>query len=63
MAFQDENVEAVRAAGESLVRKYRGLSGWFRHLQQCDRKRQERAAANRRGRKATVVGKSLARRP
>ncbi len=36
---RDENVEAVRAARQALLRKYGGLDGWFRHLQQRDRRR------------------------
>jgi hypothetical protein len=48
MAVLDENVEAVRAARESLVRKYGGLRGWFRHLQQLDRQREKQAAARQR---------------
>jgi hypothetical protein len=58
MALQDENVEAVRTARESLVRKFHGLRGWFRHLQQRDRKREAQAIANRRNRKKTSIGKS-----
>jgi len=47
MAIKDENVEAVRAVRQSLARKYGGLSGWFRHLQDRDRKRQSSATASR----------------
>ena len=47
MPVRDENVEAVRAARESLVRKYGGFRGWFRHLQQLDRERDAQAAADR----------------
>jgi hypothetical protein len=47
MAFRDENVEAVRAARESLVRKFRGLRGWFRHLEKRDRRREAEADADR----------------
>jgi hypothetical protein len=53
MPIRDENVEAVRAARESLVRKYGGLRGWVRHLQQLDRKRESQAAAVRGKRKKT----------
>ena len=56
MALQDENVEAVRTARESLVRKYRGLRGWFRHLQERDRQRETQAAASRQNRKKTRIG-------
>jgi len=55
MPIRDENVEAVRAAREALLRKYGGLHGWFRHLQQCDRRR-KRATADRR-RKRNPAGK------
>jgi hypothetical protein len=60
MAFRDENVEAVRAARESLVRKFRGLRGWFRHLEERDRRRAAQPAADRpRGKKTkTSTGKS-----
>jgi len=47
MALRDENVETVRAARESLARKFGGLKGWFRHLQERDPKRQARAGAGR----------------
>ncbi len=57
MALRDENVEAVRAARESLVRQFRGLRGWFRHLQDRDRKREAQAAANRRNRRNTAIKK------
>lgn len=39
MTIRDENVEAVREARESLVKKHGGLEGWFRHLQTLDRRR------------------------
>ncbi len=48
MPIRDENVEAVRAARESLVRKYGGLRRWFRHLQQLDRQRAAQAEKGRR---------------
>ena len=51
MVIQDENVEAVRTARESLLRKYHGLRGWVRHLQARDAQREAQAAAKRRGRK------------
>lgn len=47
MALKDENVEAIRAARQSLARKFGGLAGWFRHLQDRDRKRQARTIASR----------------
>lgn len=47
MALKDENLEAVRAARKSLARKFGGLAGWFRHLQDRDQKRQARAIASR----------------
>jgi hypothetical protein len=47
MALRDENVEAVRAARDSLLLKYGGLHGWFRHLQSLDRRRQAKAARRR----------------
>jgi hypothetical protein len=40
---RDENVEAVRAARESLITSYGGLDGWFHQLQQRDRQRSRRA--------------------
>jgi hypothetical protein len=46
MPIQDENVEAVRNARESLCRKFGGLRGWFRHLQQRDVRRKARASVN-----------------
>jgi hypothetical protein len=55
MALRDENVEAVRDARESLVRKYGGLSGWFRHLQRRDQKRTTSAGAGRGQRKSVAV--------
>lgn len=54
MALRDENVEAVRDARESLVRKYGGLSGWFRHLQRRDQKRTAQGDSERRQRKSAV---------
>jgi hypothetical protein len=48
MPIQDENVEAVRSARESLCRKFGGLRGWFRHLQQRDRRRKTTPDADRR---------------
>jgi hypothetical protein len=47
MSIKDENVEAIRAARQSLTRKFSGLAGWFRHLQDRDRKRQAPAIASR----------------
>jgi len=58
MPLQDENVEAVRAARESLVRKHRGLRGWFRHLQALDRWRHIQAASSRARRTNTRRGKT-----
>ncbi len=49
MALRDENVEAVRAARDLLLRKYGGLHGWFRHLQSLDRRRQAKAARRKKG--------------
>jgi hypothetical protein len=57
MPIRDENVEAVRAAREALVRKYGGLRGWFRHLQQLDRKRGSQAAVTGGKRKKTSTRK------
>ena len=55
MSVRDENVEAVRAARESLLRKYGGLRGWVRHLQQLDRQREaERAVTARKPKKASA---------
>ena len=54
MAIQDQNVEAARAARESLVHKFGGIAGWFRHLQDRDRKRRVRAAP---GRKTAPAGR------
>ena len=50
MTIRDENVEAVREARESQLKKFGGLDGWFRHLQARDRKRtaQGRAASGKR---------------
>jgi len=58
MALRDENVEAVRAARELLLRKYRGLRGWFRHLQKLDAARSGRAAKGRRSRRNTDVAQA-----
>ncbi len=58
MPLQDENVEAVRAAREALIRKYRGLRAWFRHLQERDRQRKARAIPHRRNRKNMSIKKS-----
>jgi hypothetical protein len=57
MALRDENVEAVRTARESLVRQFRGLRGWFRHLQDRDQTREAQAIADRRNRKKAATGK------
>ena len=57
MALRDENVEAVRAARESLVRKFGGLDGWFGHLQKLDQQREAQALAKRRKRKKASTGK------
>ncbi len=46
MAIRDENVEVVRDARQSLCRKFGGLRGWFRHLQQRDRRRKVPAGAS-----------------
>ena len=51
MAIQDENVETVRRARESLLRKYRGLDGWFHHLEERDQERVVEASKRRRKRK------------
>ncbi len=57
MSVRDENVEAVRAVRESLLRKYGGLRGWVRHLQQLDRRREAQGATTgRKPRKASVRG-------
>ncbi len=56
MAIRDENVEAVRNARQSLCRKFGGLGGWFRHLQQRDQRRNTHAAAEARRRKS-LAGK------
>ena len=56
MAIRDENVEAVRDARQSLCRKFGGLRGWFRHLQQRDRRRNARTAGEKR-RRQSVAGK------
>jgi hypothetical protein len=53
MTICDENVEAVREARESLVKKYGGLNGWFRHLQTLDRRRAARRRTD--ARRATKV--------
>ncbi len=57
MPVRDENVEAVRAAREHLVRKYGGLRGWFRHLQQLDRRRDAQAVAARQDRTKAATKK------
>lgn len=58
MTIQDENVEAVRTARESLIRKFRGLGGWFRHLQERDRQREIGATAKRHDRKKAQLDRS-----
>ena len=55
MTIRDENVEAVREARESQLKKFSGLDGWFRHLQARDRQRaaQGRAASGKRNTDST----------
>jgi hypothetical protein len=59
MTVRDENVEAVRAAREALVRKFSGLDGWFRHLQQRDRRRVARGGSCKRKTTATATKGTL----
>ena len=56
MTIRDENVEAVREARESLVKKFGGLDGWFRHLQTLDRRRAARKGEGVRQPKKVSIG-------
>ena len=56
MPIRDENVKAVRDARQSLLRKFGGLRGWFRHLQQRNQRRKTSTPADRR-REGNLTGK------
>ena len=60
MTIRDENVEAVRAARDAQIKKFRGLDGWFRHLQARDR---QRAAAGRSASRRRKADSPRRRRP
>jgi len=55
MAVRDENVEAAPAARQSLIRKHGGFQGWFRHLQDRDKRRKTQRATIPPARKKTAA--------
>ena len=64
MTIRDENVEAVREARESLIKKFGGLDGWFRRLQTLDRRRAtRRGEVARQPKKISIGGTPAGGRP